>query len=216
LDYTSKTVTVVVDHALSAEKPQLYGFIFGDPDVRVRVFPGPQNHPDPKFVELIGVGTPLLAKASLRLQVRIYGPRENDLRASYSGSALPFLQQHENDQKVIEQLLAQHAQQKALTEQRSPADVFQQQDLPPAEAPQQAKDQAAIIDRLFDFGENPGLMLTKTEARLRLKTDRDLIVVLQVAAHKLGVKVPDLCNEIMWEAVRSGRIWDCQTDNGMP
>ena len=42
------------------------------------------------------------------------------------------------------------------------------------------------------------------------------MVFLRVVADKLGVEVCDLINEVMWEAVKSGRIWDCQSDNGMP
>ena len=118
-------------------------------------------------------------------------------------------EQNSDDQDLINHLLNEQAKAKALLEPRSPLDVFSESKITASNQPDQ-------ITAFFQQGDNPGLLLTKSTGRLQGKTDQGLMVILRVAAELKGVQVSDLINEVMWDAVKSGKLWACQPDNGMP
>ena len=176
---------------------------------KIRIFPGPNNQtPDPTITELTSLPNDELASSGLYLKVLIWGPR-NEETVQWSGSALAFEKQEPNDRTIANRLINQKALQTAATEPRSPFDVVSYNKITASNQPDQ-------ISAFFQQGDNPGLLLTKSTARIKKKTDQGLMVILRVAAELKGVPVSDLINDVMWDAVRSGKLWACQPYNGMP
>ena len=175
---------------------------------KVRVFPGPHGTADPTIKQLIQLSDESLAASGLVLKVAILGAR-NEESVQWSGAAIRFEEQTPNDRTIANNLINQHALEVAATEPRSPLDVVSDAKITSSNQPDQ-------ITAFFQQGDNPGLLLTKSTARLQGKTDQGLMVILRVAAELKGVQVADLINEVMWDAVKSGKLWGCQPDNGMP
>jgi hypothetical protein len=210
LDLTKQEVRVCITEAQpNNDKPHLYGIVLnqGHPE-KVRVFPGSNGSADSTIRELIQLNDEDLAASNLSLRVVIWGAR-NEETVQWSGAALAFDKQHPHDQTIANNLINDHALEIAATEPRSPLDVVTEGQIVSSNQPDQ-------IARFFQQGDNPGLLLTKSTARLQGKTDQGLMVVLRVAAELKGVQVSDLINEVMWDAVKSGKLWACQPDNGMP
>jgi len=210
LDLTKQEVRVCITEAQpNNDKPHLYGIVLnqGHPE-KVRVFPGSNGSADSTIRELIQISDEDLAASNLFLKVVIRSKR-NEEKVQWSGAALAFDKQHPHDQTIANNLINDHALEVAAKEPRSPFDVVTEGQIVSSNQPDQ-------IARFFQQGDNPGLLLTKSTARLQGKTDQGLMVVLRVAAELKGVQVSDLINEVMWDAVKSGKLWACQPDNGMP
>lgn len=208
LDLTKQEVRACITEAQPDK--HLYGMVINQGRAeKIRIFAGPNNQaPDKTIQELTNISNDELASSGLYLKVTIWGAR-NEETVQWSGSALAFEKQELSDQVVANKLITQHALQVAATEPRSPLDVVNDGKITSSNQPDQ-------ITAFFQQGENPGLLLTKSTARLQGKTDQGLMVILRVAAELKGVQVADLINEVMWDAVRSGKLWACQPDNGMP
>lgn len=211
MDLTKQEIKVHITEAQpNNDKPHLYGLYLNEGRTeKVRVFPGPlQGAPDPNVKQLIQIPDDVLAKSGLCLKVMIWGIRHEE-SVHWSGAALPYEQQDSFDRGTLDGLISWQALQVAKTELRSPQDVFSDGKITASNQPDQ-------ITAFFQQGDNPGLLLTKSTARLQGKTDQGLMVILRVAAELKGVQVSDLINEVMWDAVKSGRLWACQPVNGMP
>jgi|TARA_R100000458_G_scaffold16930_1_gene14676 hypothetical protein len=211
LDLTKQEVKVHITEAQpNNPKPHLYGILVNQGRTeKVRVFPGPlQGTSDPNVKQLIQIPDDVLAKSGLCLKVLIWSVRDEE-SVHWSGAALPYEQQDPFDKTTLDGLISWQALQVAKTELRSPQDVVSDGKITASNQPDQ-------ITAFFQQGDNPGLLLTKSTARLQGKTDQGLMVILRVAAELKGVQVSDLINEVMWDAVRSGKLWACQPDNGMP
>ena len=214
LDLTKQEVRVCITEAQIPDdkdkKPHLYGMVINQGHAeKIRIFAGPNNQiPDPTINELTTLSNDVLASSGLYLKVLIWGAR-NEPSVQWSGSALAFEKQEPNDRAIANKLINEKALQVAAEEPRSPFDVVNYDKITASNQPDQ-------IARFFEQGENPGLLLTKSTARLQGKTDQGLMVILRVAAELKGIQVSDLINEVMWDAVRSGQLWACQPDNGMP
>ncbi len=208
LDLTKQEVRACITEAQPDK--HLYGMVINQGRAeKIRIFAGPNNQaPDKTIQELTNISNDELASSGLYLKVTIWGAR-NEETVQWSGSALAFEKQELSDQVVANKLITEHALQVAATEPRSPLDVVSDGKITSSNQPDQ-------ITAFFQQGENPGLLLTKSTARLQGKTDQGLMVILRVAAELKGVQVADLINEVMWDAVRSGKLWACQPDNGMP
>ena len=229
LDFINQIVEIgICEVQPISDTPHFYGYIYnGDSREKVRVFPGPMNRPDLKLAELLKLESSEMEEAGLRLKVLITHEWKGK-KVPWSGHALSMAEQSATDQSIVEHLLNKYALNTAQAELRSPADPFPSgsititADLPKAESkPEQITsrnqaNQAELLGMAVYEGKNPYELLTRSTARVEGKTDYPLMVFLRVVADKLGVEVCDLINEVMWDAVKSGRIWDCQSDNGMP
>ena len=213
-----------------SDQPHFYGYIYnGDNKEKVRVFPGFPNKPDLKLAELLKLQTHDIQDEDLRLKVEFVN-HWPDKSIRWTARAQPMEEQSQIDQKIVDRLLSRHALETAQIELRSPADVVSsgsititvdEPEQEPEPQPQQItsrnqSNQAEILAMACYEGRNPYELLTRSTARVEGKTDHHLMVFLRVVADKLGVEVCDLINEVMWEAVKSGRVWDCQKGNGMP
>ena len=211
MDLTKQEVKVHITEAQpNNPQPHLYGILVNQGRTeKVRVFPGTlQGKPDPIVKQLIKIPDDVLSKSGLCLKVMIWSMRE-EKSVQWSGAALPYEQQDSYDRSTLDGLVSWQALQVAKTELRSPQDVVSDGKITASNQPDQ-------ITAFFQQGDNPGLLLTKSTARLQGKTDQGLMVILRVAAELKGVQVSDLINEVMWDAVKSGKLWACQPDNGMP
>ena len=211
LDLTKQEVRVCITEAQAAnDKAHLYGMVINQGHAeKIRIFAGPYNQtPDPTIKALTNICNDDLASSGLYLKVLIDGAR-NEETVQWSGAALAFDKQDESDRKIANRLINEFALQTAANEPRSPLDVVKDGQIVSSNQPDQ-------IARFFQQGDNPGILLTKSTARLQGKTDQGLMVILRVAAELKGVQVSDLINEVMWDAVKSGQLWGCQPDDGMP
>ena len=208
LDLTKQEIRACITEAQPGK--HLYGMVINQGHAeKIRIFAGPNNQtPDATIQELTSIGNDELASSGLYLKVVVWGAR-NEETVQWSGSALAFEKQEPSDRMIANKLLNEHALKVAATEPRSPLDVVTNGKITASNQPDQ-------ITAFFQQGDNPGLLLTKSTARLQGKTDQGLMVILRVAAELKGVQVSDLINEVMWDAVRSGKLWACQPDNGMP
>ena len=219
-----KTVVAQInDIQLRTPQQHFYGTIFNDGTCeKVRVFPGPKGIPDPQLAQLLKTDAQVLKDSGLRLRIKItnHWPDESP---RWTGQASPLSKQDEADQRIVHELLSKHGLTQAATELRSPQDVIEANPAPPiiANKPQKItsrnqKNQTELLGVACYEGKNPYELLTKSTARVEGKTDYPLMVFLRVIADQLGVEVCDLVNAVMWQSVKSGSIWDCQKDNGMP
>tara|TARA_B100002019_G_scaffold182496_2_gene157509 strand:- start:312 stop:1034 length:723 start_codon:yes stop_codon:yes gene_type:complete len=229
LDFINQIVEIgICEVQPISPTPHFYGYIYnGDNREKVRVFPGPRNRPDLKIAELLKLESFQLEEAGLRLRVQITHEWKGE-KVAWSGHALPMAEQSATDQSIVEHLLNKYALNTAQTELRSPADTFPPSSITitadePEPEPRQQQitsrnqaNQAQILAMACYEGKNPYELLTRSTARVEGKTDYHLMVYLRVVADELGVEVCDLVNEVMREAVKSGRVWDCQKGNGMP
>lgn len=219
-----KTVVAQInDIQRKTSQQHFYGTIFNDGTCeKVRVFPGLKGTPDPQLAQLLKTDAQVLKQSGLRLRIKItnHWPDESP---RWTGHASPLSQQDEADQRIVHELLSKHAHTIAATELRSPQDVIEANPAPPiiANKPQKItsrnqKNQTELLGMACYEGKNPYEVLTKSTARVEGKTDYSLMVFLRVIADQLGVEVCDLINAVMWQSVKSGSIWDCQKDTGMP
>ena len=214
MDLTNQTITIPITEA---NKNHLYGvYRNGSNEAKVRIFFGPHGLPDHNLAQLGGIPSYAISQSGLSLAVLVKDFRTED-SVQWSGPALPLKDQSPKDKQILEQLLIQNGREIAFEEPRSPQDVVtaKQESFEKITSRNQ-KNQTELLGMAVYEGRNPYELLTKSTARVEGKTDYPLMVFLRVVADQLEVEVCDLINEIMWKAVKSGQVWDCQTDNGMP
>lgn len=59
---------------------------------------------------------------------------------------------------------------------------------------------------------NPEITLSKSQQRVRGKTDKELMTIVNIFAKRKGVKPCDVINAVMWNAVHDGSIWKTQLE----
>ena len=187
---------------------------------RIRIFSGTQTHRDPMLAQLLRCAIDY-ATIDLHLKALVTSERLGDPVCEWSGPSDYFEKQEAYDQELIRSLISQKensAQEDSLPPVSSPYAPYIEPELPatrkmlPAQAEPEHKDE---IQQYYE-NENPGLVLTKSQSRVQGKTDRELMIIIRVAAIEKGVQPCDVINEILWKAVRSGSVWDCQINTGMP
>jgi hypothetical protein len=88
----------------------------------------------------------------------------------------------------------------------------------PSQLLKQIRDDVAIvkaidIDPLGHWiDNNPAVILTKSQQRVRGKTDKELMTIVNIFAKRKGVKPCDVINAVMWNAVHDGSIWKTQLE----
>ena len=180
---------------------------------RIRIFSGPQTNRDPMLSELLRCVIDY-ATIDLHLKALVTSERHGDTICGWSGPADYFEKQDTYDQELIRSLISENVnspQENALPPVSSPYAPYVEPDLTasrkvlPTHAEPEHKDE---IQQYYE-NENPGLVLTKSQSRVQGKTDRELMIIIRVAAIEKGVQPCDVINEILWKAVRSGSVWDC-------
>jgi len=187
---------------------------------RIRIFPGTQTNKDPIFSQLLRCAVDYQS-IDLHLKALVTSERPGDPHCGWSGPSDYFQKQDLYDQDLINTLISQAENfmpQEAVPIISSPYATYAEPkqptliQQPPAETAPEAKDE---IQQYYE-NTNPGLVLTKSQSRVQGKTDRELMVIIRVAAIQQGVQACDVINDLLWKGVKSGSVWDCQIDTGMP
>lgn len=214
LDLTNQTITIPVTEA---NKGHLYGiYQNGHEEQKIRIFFGPHGKPDQNLAQLGAIPSYEISKSGLHLAVFVKEPRTED-SVQWSGPSLPVKDQTPQNKKILEQLLINHGLEVAFVEPRSPGDLVkadnnETQKITSSNQPNQTQ----MMGIAAYEGRNPMELLTASTGRCQGRTDYALMVFLRVVAEQLNCEVCDLINEVMWDAVHTGRVWRCQKDNGMP
>tara|TARA_R110002020_G_scaffold135621_2_gene302825 strand:- start:3126 stop:3749 length:624 start_codon:yes stop_codon:yes gene_type:complete len=205
----------LVDKKVNARIVQAHGnyFIGIYQNERIRIFSGTQGNRDPMLSQLLRQVIDYTT-VDLHLKALVTSERPGDPICEWSGPSDFFDKQDAYDQELIRSLISQRedvAQENLLPPVSSPYAPYVEPELPasrkvlPAQAEPEHKDE---IQQYYE-NENPGLVLTKSQSRVQGKTDRELMIIIRVAAIEKGVQPCDVINEILWKAVRSGSVWDC-------
>ena len=218
MDLRNQTVELrITEVQQQSPTPHFYGQLLHEGTWhKIRIFPGPRDQPDVKIAQLLNLTSHDLADSGLRLKCFI-SDHFPDRSVKWSGRVVPLIEQGPEDQKMVEHLLDVHAQQMVDVVPRSPSDVvkadgYSTEKITSSKQPNQTE----LLGIAAYEGRNPMELLTGATARCQGKTDYALLVVLRVVAEKFDCEVCDLINEVMWESVKSGRVWRCNPDNGMP
>tara|TARA_R110002012_G_scaffold318530_1_gene537119 strand:- start:1022 stop:1645 length:624 start_codon:yes stop_codon:yes gene_type:complete len=205
----------LVDKKVNARIVQAHGnyFIGIYQNERIRIFSGTQGNRDPMLSQLLRQVIDYTT-VDLHLKALVTSERPGDPICEWSGPSDFFDKQDAYDQELIRSLISQRedvAQENLLPPVSSPYAPYVEPELPasrkvlPTQAEPEHKDE---IQQYYE-NENPGLVLTKSQSRVQGKTDRELMIIIRVAAIEKGVQPCDVINEILWKAVRSGSVWDC-------
>lgn len=216
LDLKNQTVTIPVTEA---NKNHLYGvYRNGLHESRVRIFFGPHGLPDHNLAQLGVISSSAILQSGLRLAVQIKDERTSaEDSVQWSGPALPMKDQDPKDKIIVEHLLTQNGLLLAKEEPRSPSDVVKADNYGAEKITSSNQpNQTQLMGIAAYEGRSPMELLTPSTGRCQGRTDYALMVVLRVVAEQHGCEVCDLINEVMWDAVHTGRVWRCQKDNGMP
>jgi len=187
---------------------------------RIRIFGGTPGTCDPMLSQLMRCAIDY-SKIDLHLKALVTSERPGDPACGWSGPADYFDKQDPYDQTLINSLVNQSAHAftgKELPPVSSPYAAYVEPEptaskqLPITETEPERKDE---IQHYYE-NINPGLVLTKSQARVQGKTDRELMIIIRVAAIQQGVQACDVINDLLWKGVKSGSVWDCQIDTGMP
>lgn len=197
----------LVDKKVNARIVQAHGnyFIGIYENERIRIFSGTQGNRDPMLSQLLRCVIDYRT-VDLHLKALVTSERPGDPICEWSGPSDFFDKQDAYDQELIRSLIDQNA----LPPVSSPYAPYVEPELPAARkipTPQVEAEQKDEIQQYYE-NENPGLVLTKSQSRVQGKTDRELMIIIRVAAIEKGVQPCDVINEILWKAVRSGSVWD--------
>ncbi len=204
----------LVDKKVNARIIQAHGnyFIGIYQGERIRIFSGPQTNRDPMLSELLRCVIDY-ATVDLHLKALVTSERHGDTICGWSGPSDYFDKQDAYDQELIRSLISQRENvtvENALPPVSSPYAPYVEPEptamrqIPFPQVEPEHKDE---IQQYYE-NENPGLVLTKSQSRVQGKTDRELMIIIRVAAIEKGVQPCDVINEILWKAVRSGSVWD--------
>jgi len=159
---------------------------------RIRVFDSKKKEDDVSwFYQLPRVGT------MLPIKFEIYGPGMHD--CDFAGSAMKFDDQPPILKTYINSGLKEREPSSLLKEIRNDIAIVKAVDIDPI---------AHWLDN------NPEVTLSKSQQRVRGKTDKELMTIVNIFAKRKGVKPCDVINAVMWNAVHDGSIWKTQiTEN---
>jgi len=205
----------LVDKKVNARIIQAHGnyFIGIYQNERIRIFSGTQGNRDPMLSQLLRCVIDYTT-VDLHLKALVTSERPGDPICEWSGPSDFFDKQDAYDQELIRSLISQRenvAQENPLPPASSPYAPYVEPELPASRkvlATQAEPEHKDEIQQYYE-NENPGLVLTKSQSRVQGKTDRELMIIIRVAAIEKGVQPCDVINEILWKAVRSGSVWDC-------
>ncbi len=205
----------LVDKKVNARIIQAHGnyFIGIYQNERIRIFSGTQGNRDPMLSQLLRCVIDYTT-VDLHLKALVTSERPGDPICEWSGPSDFFDKQDAYDQELIRSLISQRenvAQENPLPPVSSPYAPYVEPELPASRkvlATQAEPEHKDEIQQYYE-NENPGLVLTKSQSRVQGKTDRELMIIIRVAAIEKGVQPCDVINEILWKAVRSGSVWDC-------
>ena len=204
----------LVDKKVNARIIQSHGnyFIGIYQGERIRIFSGTQGNRDPMLSQLLRHVIDYTT-VDLHLKALVTSERHGDTACGWSGPSDFFDKQDAYDQELIRSLISQRENvtpENALPPVSSPYAPYVEPELtatrqiPFSQVEPEQKDE---IQQYYE-NENPGLVLTKSQSRVQGKTDRELMIIIRVAAIEKGVQPCDVINEILWKAVRSGSVWD--------
>lgn len=157
---------------------------------RIRVFDSKKKEDDCSwFYQLPRVGT------MLPIKFEIYGDGKHD--CDFAGSAMKFEDQPPILKTYIKSGLQERSPSSLLTEIRNDLAIMKAVDIDPV---------AHWVDN------NPEIILSKSQQRVRGKTDKELMTIVSIFAKRKGVKPCDVINAVMWESVHNGSIWKTQIE----
>lgn len=203
----------LVDKKVNARIVQAHGnyFIGIYQNERIRIFSGTQGNRDPMLSQLLRQVIDYTT-VDLHLKALVTSERPGDPICEWSGPSDFFDKQDAYDQDLIRSLISQreNVTENALPPVSSPYAPYVESELTATRQipfPQVEPEHKDEIQQYYE-NENPGLVLTKSQSRVQGKTDRELMIIIRVAAIEKGVQPCDVINEILWKAVRSGSVWD--------
>ena len=115
----------------------------------------------------------------------------------FAASALPLEDQTRAIKAVIKSTTNSHEPVSILSEVREQVSIVKSSDIDP-------------VGHWID--NNPEITLTKSQQRVRGKTDKELMTIVNIFAKRKGVKPCDVINAVMWESVHNGSIWKTQIE----
>lgn len=155
---------------------------------RIRVFDSKKKESDCSwFYKLPRVGK------LLPIKFEIYDTGKYD--ADFAGSAMRLEEQPQILQEFISSGIKERQPSELLKEIRNDVAIVKAVDIDP-------------IGHWVD--NNPEVVLTKSQQRVRGKTDKELMTIVSIFAKRAGVKPCDVINAVMWNAVHDGSIWKTQ------
>jgi len=159
---------------------------------RVRVFDSKKKEDDVSwFYQLPRVDI------MLPIKFEIYGTGRHD--CDFAGSAMKFEDQPSILKDYINGGLKERNPSSLLKEIRNDVAIVKAVDVDPI---------AHWVDN------NPEIVLSKSQQRVRGKTDKELMTIVNIFAKRKNVKPCDVINAVMWNAVHDGSIWKTQiTEN---
>lgn len=156
---------------------------------RIRVF-GPKNKKqDDWFFELPRDGQ------YLPVRFEVYGDGMFDCQ--FAASALPLEEQPSIVKDFVGGAIKQHKSPNLLSQVQEQVSIVKSSDIDP-------------VGHWID--NNPEVILTKSQQRVRGKTDKELMTIVSIFAKRKGVKPCDVINAVMWESVHNGSIWKTQIE----
>lgn len=139
----------------------------------------------------------------LSLEVIVASPAHTARDCQWVATALPYDSQPQKSQKQIDEILSKVRPNPEIKQPKLPE--VKPSDLTLACVSRMPMD---IIDEWCE--RYPEYILTKSQQRIRGRLDKDLALVIYLAAkaHGHGAKACDVINAVMWAAVHDGSIWN--------
>ena len=156
---------------------------------RIRVFGPKDKTQDEWFFNLPREGT------CLPIKFQVYG--EGMFDCQFAASALPLEEQTPAIKAFVKSTTNSHEPVSILSEVREQVSIVKSSDIDP-------------VGHWID--NNPEITLTKSQQRVRGKTDKELMTIVNIFAKRKGVKPCDVINAVMWESVHNGSIWKTQIE----
>ena len=132
----------------------------------------------------------------LPIKFEIYDKGKYDV--DYAGSVMRFEEQPQILRDFIQSEAKKCGSSQLLKEIRNDVAIVKATDIDP-------------IGHWID--NNPEAVLSKSQQRVRGKTDKDLMTIVNIFAKRKGVKACDVINAVIWNAVRDGSIWKTQFED---
>jgi hypothetical protein len=156
---------------------------------RIRVF-GPKNKKQDEWF----FGLP---RDGQYLPVKFEVYSEGMFDCQFAASALPLEEQPSIVKDFVNNAIKPSKPMNLLSEVREQISIVKSSDIDP-------------VGHWID--NNPEVILTKSQQRVRGKTDKELMTIVSIFAKRKGVKPCDVINAVMWESVHSGSIWKTQIE----
>ena len=134
-------------------------------------------------------------KCYLPIKFRVYDKGRYDCQ--FAASALPLEEQTPAIRVFVKNTIKRHEPANLLSEIREQVSIVKSSDIDP-------------VGHWID--NNPEVILTKSQQRVRGKTDKELMTIVSIFAKRKGVKPCDVINAVMWESVHNGSIWKTQIE----